>query len=99
MNRLHVVRGATQAILLGFDFMLQTHAIMDVGRELLSMGEINSPLLLATDFIPKRCNISMSADATVTPFSEMIVPVQVEPPGRAGPTIDSNLGYLEPEVL
>lgn len=28
----------------------------------------------------------------------MIVPVQVEPPRRAGPTIDSYLGYLEPEV-
>ncbi|XP_073323456.1 uncharacterized protein [Pagrus major] len=29
---------------------------------------------------------------------EMIVPVQVEPPRIAGPTIDSYLGYLEPEV-
>lgn len=55
----HVVRGATQAILLGFDFMLQTHAIMDVGRGLLSMGEINIPLLQATDFIPKCCNMLM----------------------------------------
>ena len=94
----HVVQGATQAILLGFDFMRQTHAIMDVGRGLLSMGDINIPLLQATDLIPMCSNISMSTDATVPPFSEMIVPVQVRPPHVAGPTIDSYLGYLEPEV-
>ena len=94
----HVVRGATEAILLGFDFMRQTHAIMDVGRGLLSIGDVNIPLLQATDFIPKCCNISVSTDATVPPFSEMIVPVQVGPPRAVGPTIDSYLGYLEPEV-
>ena len=40
----------------------------------------------------------MSADAAVPPFSEMIVPVQVEPPRTVGPTIDSYLGYLEPNM-
>ena len=68
---------ATQAILLGFDFMRQTHVIIDVGHRLLNMGEINIPVLQATDFIPKCCNI---ADAIVPRFSEMIVPVQVESP-------------------
>lgn len=88
----HVVQWATRAILLGFDFVWQTRAIMDVGRGLLSNGDINIPLLQATDFIPECCNISMSTDATVPPFSEMIVPVQVKPPHVAGPTIDSYLG-------
>lgn len=37
----HVVRGVTQDILLGFDFMRQTHAIMDVGRGLLCIGDCN----------------------------------------------------------
>ena len=94
----HVVRGATRAILLGMDFMRLTHAIMDIGRGLLHLGDIDIPLLQATDFIPECCNVSMSVDATVPPFSEMIVPVQVESSCITGPTIDSYLGYLEPEM-
>lgn len=92
----HVVRKATQTILLGFDFMLQTHAVMDVGCGLLHLGDIDIPLMQAKDFIPECCNISMSVDATIPPFSEMIVSVQVEPPRTTGPPIDTYLGYLEP---
>lgn len=40
----------------------------------------------------------MSVDATSPPFSEMIVPVQVEPTRTTGPPINSYVGYLEPEV-
>lgn len=94
----HVVRGATQDILLGFDFMRQTCMIMDVGRGLLCIGDSDIPLLRARDFIPQCCNVSMSMNATVPPFSEVIVPVRVEPPCPAEPAIDSYLDYLEPEV-
>jgi len=94
----HVVRGATQAILLGFDFMLQARAVMDVGRGLLHLGDVDIPLMHATDFIPECCYISMSVDAIIPPFSEMIVPVNVNIPRTAGLPIDSFLGYLEPEV-
>lgn len=97
-QNVHVVWGATQDILLGFDFMRQTCVIMDVGRGLLCIGDSNIPLLRASDFIPQCCNVSMSMNATVPPFSEVIVPVQVEPPRSAGPAIDSYLGYSEPEV-
>lgn len=77
-QNVHFVRGATQSILLGFDFMRQTHAVMNVGCGVLTIDGINIPLLQATDFIPKCCNISMFVEATVPPFSEMTVPVQVE---------------------
>ena len=82
----HVVRGATQTILLGFDFMLLTHAVMDAGRGLLHLGDIDIPLMQASDFIPECCDISMSVEAAIPPFSEMIVPVHVEPPRTSGTT-------------
>lgn len=79
VQNVHVVRGATQDIFLGSDFMWQTRAIMDVGRGFLCIGDSDIPLLRARDFIPQCCNVSMSMNATVPPFSEVIVPVRVEP--------------------
>lgn len=72
----HVVRSATQAILLGFDFMRQNRAIIDVGLGLCIVG-VDIPLLWEADVIPLCCNVSLFIDATVPPFSEMVVPVQV----------------------
>ncbi len=54
-----------------------THAIMDTGQGLLCLRDVEIPLLHANDFIPECCNISMSVNATIPPFSEMIVPAQV----------------------
>lgn len=62
--------GATQTIMLVFDFMLQTHALMDVVCGLLHLGDIDIPLMQAKDFIPECCNISV--DAAIPPFIEMM---------------------------
>ena len=95
----HVVRGATQPILLGFDFMLQSHAVMDVGGAVLHLGhDIRVPLMKATEFIPECCNISLSVDATVPPFSEMIVPAQIDFPHTARLPLPCYMGYVEPDI-
>lgn len=93
----HVVRGATQTVLLGWDFLSQHHAILNTGDSILMLRGIEIPLLQTADLIPECCNISMSADVTVPALSEMIVPVRVEAPNIAGPTPDAFLGYLEPD--
>lgn len=94
----HVVRGATQAILLGFDFMRQNRAIIDVGLGLLCIIGVDIPLLWDADVIPLCCNVSLFIDATVPPFSEMVFPVQVDLPRMGGPIVEPYLGYyLEPD--
>lgn len=93
----HVVRGSTQNVLLGFDFLTEFNAVLDVGHSLLSLCDVNVPLLHAGDHIPKCCNITMSADVIVPPYSEMVVPVRVSTPRSTEPHIDSYVGYVEPE--
>uniref|UniRef100_A0A3Q2ZZT4 Gypsy retrotransposon integrase-like protein 1 n=1 Tax=Kryptolebias marmoratus TaxID=37003 RepID=A0A3Q2ZZT4_KRYMA len=94
----HVVRGATQKVLLGLDFMLEYQAVLDVPRGFVCLKGMDIPLLHATDLIPKCCNITMSADVIVPPYCEMVVPVQVETHRSTGPHLDSYVGYLEPET-
>ncbi|CAL9692089.1 unnamed protein product [Knipowitschia caucasica] len=94
----HVVRGATQRVLLGFDYLSEFHAVLDVGHSVLHLGGVVIPLLHANDLIPRCCNITMSTDVIIPPYCEMVVPVQVEAPRSMEPHTDFYIGYVEPET-
>ncbi|KAK7895748.1 hypothetical protein WMY93_021073 [Mugilogobius chulae] len=96
-QKVHVVRGANQKVLLGFDFLTEFHAVLDVSHSLLRLRDVDIPLLHANDLIPRCCNITMSADVTIPPYSEMVVPVHVVAPRPTKSHINSYVGYLEPE--
>ncbi|KAK7906740.1 hypothetical protein WMY93_015352 [Mugilogobius chulae] len=66
-------------------------------HSLLRLRDVDIPLLHANDLIPRCCNITMSADVTIPPYSEMVVPVHVVAPRPTKSHIDSYVGYLEPE--
>ena len=48
----HVVREATQSILLGWDFLVKNHALLDVSHAKLQLWDISIPLLASKDFVP-----------------------------------------------
>ena len=94
----HVVRGSTQKVLLGFDFLTEFHAVLDVGHNLLCLRGMCIPLLHASDLIPKCCNVTMSTDVIIPAYSEIVVPVQVVAPQSTEPHIEPYVGYVEPEL-
>ncbi|XP_061765808.1 uncharacterized protein LOC133558442 [Nerophis ophidion] len=70
----HVIRGSTQTALLGLDFLVANHALLDYARGQLHLWDTVLPLLSGKDLIPECCNVSIATVVTLPPLSEMLVP-------------------------
>ena len=81
----HVLRGSTQAALLGLDFLIANHALLDFARGRLLLWDTTIPLLSSKDLIPECCNVSIATARTLPPLSEMLVPVNVSSVGPGQP--------------
>ncbi|KAK3510443.1 hypothetical protein QTP70_006846 [Hemibagrus guttatus] len=93
----HVLRETTQTVLLGWDFLLKNHALMDLSHAKLQLWDISVPLLTSKDFVPMCCNMSLAAAMNLPPLSESVVAVQVCSPNATHLASDF-VGYLEPNV-
>lgn len=93
----HVLRETTQTVLLGWDFLLKNHALLDLTNAKLQLWDITIPLLNSTDFVPTCCNVSLATTINLPPLSESVVPVKVCLPNVAHVATDF-VGYLEPNV-
>ncbi|KAG1940175.1 thy-1 membrane glycoprotein [Pimephales promelas] len=93
----HVIRETTQTVLLGWDFLLRNHALLDLGRAELQLWDISVPLLTSKDFVPLCCNVSLATTMNLPPLSESVVAVKVCTPNAVHLAIDF-VGYLEPNV-
>ncbi len=93
----HVLRETTQTVLLGWDFMLKNHALLDLSHAKLQLWDITVPLLTGKDFVPTCCNVSLATTVILPPLSESMVPVNVCLPNAAHVASDF-VGYLEPNV-
>lgn len=91
----HVLRESTQTALLGLDFLIAHHALLDFSRNRLQLWGMDIALLSCKDLIPVCCNVSLTANLTLPPMSEMLVPVSVSPSGPAT-HLPEFIGYLEP---
>ena len=93
----HVIRGSTQTALLGLDFLVTNHALLDYARGKLHLWDTVLPLLSGKDLIPECCNVSLATVMTLPALSEMLVPVCVSPPGPVDQLPDF-VGYLSPNL-
>ncbi len=93
----HVLRETTQTVLLGWDFLLKNHALLDLSHAKLQLWDIAVPLLTGKDFVPTCCNVSLATTVILPPLSESVVPVNVCLPNAAHVASDF-VGYLEPNV-
>lgn len=92
-----VVRNVTQPVIVGWDFLLTHHAVLDLREGILKVGSRTSiPLLCATETAPLRCNAVTLSPVVVPAMSQMTVLAQVQP--TVG-VLDLNADYtgiLEP---
>ncbi|KAG1936460.1 hypothetical protein F2P79_018511 [Pimephales promelas] len=79
----HVVREATQSVLLGWDFLVKNHALLDVSQAKLQLWDVSIPLLASEDFVPACCNVSLATNMTFPALSESVVPVRIDSPSVA----------------
>ncbi|KAL0157406.1 hypothetical protein M9458_048652, partial [Cirrhinus mrigala] len=93
----HVLRKTTQTVLLGWDFLLKNHALLDLSRAELQLWDVTVPLLTSKDFVPTCCNVSLATTINLPPLSESVVPVKVYLPNTTHVASDF-VGYLEPNV-
>lgn len=93
----HVIRGSTQTVLLGLDFLVTNHALLDYARGKLHLWDTVLPLRSGKDLIPECCNVSITTVMTLPPLSEMLVPESVSPPGPVDQLPDF-VGYLSPNL-
>lgn len=93
----YVLRGSTQAALLGLDFLIANHALLDYARGRLQLWDTVIPLLSGKDLIPECCNVSIATPVTLPPLSEMLVPVNVSPAGLVD-QLPEFVGYLAPNL-
>lgn len=93
----HVLRGSTQAALLGLDFLTANHALLDYAQGKLQLWDTVIPLLCSQDLIPECCNVSIATATTLPPLSEMLVQVNVSPAGAVNQLPDF-VGYLAPNL-
>ena len=94
----HVIRDTTQAVLLGWDFMLKNHALLDIAHARLQLWGTTVPLLKGKDLTPVCCNVAITNTMTLPPLTEIIVPVSVKPPSSSGAYSTDFVGYLEPNI-
>ncbi|KAI4887649.1 hypothetical protein NFI96_026195 [Prochilodus magdalenae] len=90
----HVLRETTQAVLLGWDFLVKNHALLDITHARLQLWGANIP----KDLTPVCCNVSIATAMTLPSLSEVMVPVNVCPPGPSGAYSSDFVGYLEPNI-
>ncbi|KAL0151982.1 hypothetical protein M9458_052700 [Cirrhinus mrigala] len=93
----HLLRETTQTVLLGWDFLLKNHALLDLSRAELQLWDATVPLLTSKDFVPTCCNVSLATTINLPPLSESVVPVKVCLPNTTHVASDF-VGYLEPNV-
>jgi len=94
----HVLRETTQLVLLGWDFLLKNHALLDIAHGRLQLWRGNILLLRGKDLTPVCCNVSIATAMTFHPLSEAIVHVNVCPAGPSEADSNNFIGYLEPNI-
>ena len=94
----HVLRETTQAVLLGWDFLVKNHALLDITHGKLQLWDTTIPLLRGSDLTPVCCNVAIANTMTFPPLSEIIVPVNVHPPSSSVAYSNYFVGYLEPNI-
>ncbi|KAI8484640.1 hypothetical protein Bbelb_375810 [Branchiostoma belcheri] len=92
----HIVRGADQTALLGWDFCVSNCVILNASRGTLTVGDEIVPLLTDTELIPQVCNASVCRITTVPPHAVMAVPVTLTPRDAHGVSLPTYVGMLEP---
>ncbi|XP_076863392.1 zinc finger protein 800a isoform X1 [Brachyhypopomus gauderio] len=94
----HVLRETTQAVLLGWDFLVKSHALLDIANARLQLWGATIPLLTGKDLTPVCCNVSVATAMAFPSLSEVMVPVIVSSPGPSGAYSRDFVGYLEPNI-
>lgn len=96
---MQVLREVNQGVLLGWDFLHQHGAVLDIGRGLCCLHEQSLPLLKATQLVPTSCVAQITVSTTIPPNSEIHCSAKLISPGINSGFPDSYSGLLEPFPL
>lgn len=95
-HEVQVIRNVGQTILLGWDFLQQHNAVLDLGIGICRLHSHNLPLLCTTELIPGSCSALVAECTTVPPYCEMHCAVKLIPPTANLCTPAEYNGLLEP---
>lgn len=99
IHTVQVVRNITQPIILGWDFLLTHHAVVDLREGMFKVGNRTSvPLLCATETAPLSCNAVTLAPVVVPAMSQMTVLAKVQPAVGVPDYEADYTGILEPNL-
>lgn len=95
-HEVQVIRNVSQNMILGWDFLQQQGAVLDLGIGVCRLHSHSLPLLCATDMVPDSCTALVAECTTIPPYCEMHCAVKLTPP-TANLTVPAEYsGLLEP---
>ncbi|KAI8507260.1 hypothetical protein Bbelb_146400 [Branchiostoma belcheri] len=98
VHPVHVVRDADHYAILGWDFCIAQHVVLDAASGTLTIGGQTLPLLTSSQLLPSVCHASVCRTTLVPPRSIMTIPVLLTP-GLATRAIPNDYtGLLEPRA-
>ncbi|KAF5905694.1 Glyceraldehyde-3-phosphate dehydrogenase [Clarias magur] len=97
-HTVQVFRNITQPVILGWDFLLTHHAVVDLREGSLKVGNRTSvPLLCATETAPLSCSAVTLGPVLIPALSQMTVLAKVQP-AVGVPDLEADyIGVLEPD--
>ena len=95
-HEVQVIRNVSQTIILGWDFLQQHFAVLDLGRGLCHLHNQDLPLLSTTEMTPDSCSAHVTECTTIPPHCEMHCAVKLMPVAAHLCTPTGYNGLLEP---
>lgn len=89
-----VLRGAYQPVILGWDFLVQHHALLDIKNKVLQLWDMAIPLLAKQHEVAACCNVSVLAPTKIPAMSETVITACVAPATPASPVPSDYCGIV-----
>lgn len=91
-----VLRGAYQPVILGFDFLLKHHALLDIKNKVLQLWDMKIPLLPKGHEVAACCNVSVLAPTKIPAMSETLITACVSAATPVSPMPTDYCGVIMP---
>lgn len=97
-QEVEVLRGAYQPVILGWDFLVQHHALLDIKNKVLQLWDMTIPLLPKQHEVAACCNVSVLAPTKIPAMSESLITACVSPATSASPVPTDYCGVVMPNT-
>ncbi|KAK7926034.1 hypothetical protein WMY93_008344 [Mugilogobius chulae] len=97
-QEVEVLRGAYQPVILGWDFLVQHHALLDAKNKVLQLWDLTMPLLPKQHEVAACCNVSVLAPTKIPAMSETLITACVSSATPASPVPTDYCGVVMPNT-